>query len=142
MQEAVLRALASGAGFEPGTNLRAWVFTILRNAFFEHARRRRTEQAALVRSDLAEAGGDERVAAPAQQHQLELDELARHLFALSPLLRDALVLVGAQGFAHEEAAAICGVPVGTMKARVSRARTLLARSMMGKGRVPVHENVH
>ena len=65
--------------------------------------------------------GDE--AATAGQHgSLELADLQRHLFALPPLLREALVLVGAQGLSHEEAAAICGVPVGTMKARVSRAR--------------------
>jgi RNA polymerase sigma-70 factor (ECF subfamily) len=125
VQEAVVRALAAVAQFQPGSSPRAWMFTILRNAFYEQARRRRTERAAI-----AEAVQDEPSAVlPAAQGQVELGDLSRHLYALSPLFREALVLVGAQGFGYEEAAAICGVPVGTMKARVSRARGLLARSM-------------
>lgn len=141
VQDAVARALAAAAQWQPNTNQRAWLFAILRNTFYEQARRRRTERVALDRSNLAEAGGAERISAPSQHHQLELDELSRHLFTLSPLLREALVLVGAQGFAYEEAAGICGVPAGTMKARVSRARNLLARAMAERNVGRMHEPV-
>ena len=129
VQDAVVRALAAATQFQAGTDVRAWLFTILRNGFFEQLRRRRTETAAIARAAVGEDLSSERAIPASQQDRIDLDDLSRHLFDLSPLLRDALVLVGAQGFAYEEAALICGVPVGTMKARVSRARGLLARAM-------------
>jgi RNA polymerase sigma-70 factor, ECF subfamily len=138
VQEALVRALASMPQFRQGTSMRAWVFVILRNAFYENARRRRTERRALEHA----VAGDE-AARPDQDAQTELAHLQHHLFALPPLLREALVLVGAQGMSYEEAAQICGVPVGTIKARVSRARTNLARTMqdpqtqaLGAGETP------
>ncbi len=122
VQEAVVRALAAFDQFQPGTNLKSWLFTILRNAFFEQARRRRTERAALERAVMP----DEPHAAD-HESRAALSDLQRRLWRLPPLLREALVLVGAQGLSYDEAAVICGVPVGTMKARVSRARTQLRR---------------
>ncbi len=122
VQDAVLRALAALAQFQPGTSLRAWMFTILRNTFFEQTRRRTTERAVLDRSPVASEA-----VPPGQSGHMELSDVARQLYALPPLLREALMLVGAQGLSYEDAAAICAVPVGTMKARVSRARNLLAR---------------
>ncbi len=119
-----MRALVALPQFRDGTNLRAWLFTILRNTFYEQARRRRTERALLERSPAPETA-----AAAEQEARADLADLHRHLFKLPPLLREALVLVGAQGIGYEEAAQICGVPVGTVKARVSRARGQLARSM-------------
>jgi RNA polymerase sigma-70 factor (ECF subfamily) len=128
VQDAVVRALASAAQFQAGTSVKAWVFTILRNAFFEHARRRKREAAAMARH--AGAG------TPAlQQHHGEISDMSRMLWRLPPLLREALVLVGAQELTHEEAAAVCGVPVGTMRARVSRARGKLADAF-GEGARP------
>lgn len=124
VQEALVRALGALEQFRPGTNLRAWLFVILRNAFFEQARRRRTERAALERR-----GPDDAPAAPAQDARSELADLQGQIYVLPPLLREALVLVGAQGMSYEQAAEICNVPVGTMKARVSRARASLVRSM-------------
>ena len=124
VQEALVRALVALPQFRDGTNLRAWLFTILRNAFFEQARRGRTERAVLARSAAAEEFG-----APEQEARTDLADLQHHLFTLPPLLRDALVLIGAQGISYEEAAQICGVPIGTVKARVSRARAHLARTM-------------
>ncbi len=121
VQEVVLRALSALSQYQQGTSLRAWVFTIQRNIFYEQARRRRTERAAIERSGIA--------GQPATTNQPDhavLADLARHLFALPPMLREALVLVGAQGLSYEEAAIVCGVPVGTVKARVSRARARLA----------------
>ena len=122
VQDTVVRALASLDQFEPGSNLKAWLFTILRNLFFEQARRRQREAAALGAHGLLEE------AVPGRQtERSELRDLQRQLWQLPPLLREALVLVGAQELTHQEAALICGVPVGTMRARVSRARTQLAR---------------
>ncbi len=128
VQDTVVRALASIAQFTPGTSLKAWVFTILRNAFFEQARRRKREEAALA---LHTAAGGEAL----QQHHGEIADMSRMLWTLPPLLREALVLVGAQELTHEEAAAVCSVPVGTMRARVSRARARLSEAF-GDGQRP------
>jgi RNA polymerase sigma-70 factor (ECF subfamily) len=128
VQEALVRALGALAQFQRGTSIRAWLFTILRNAFYEQARRRRTERAVLEQAGVAELSS-----APHQENETALADLQRLIWTLPPLLREALVLVGAQGLAHEEAAAICNVPVGTMKARVSRARAKIARVMEGSG---------
>ena len=122
VQDTVVRALSSLGQFRAGTNLKAWLFTILRNLFFEQIRRRQREAAALG----AHGPVDEAVPGT-QADQSEVRDLQRQLWLLPPLLREALVLVGAQELSHEEAALICGVPVGTMRARVSRARTHLAR---------------
>lgn len=123
VQDTVVRALAAADQFQPGTNLKAWLFTILRNAFFEQARRRRRESQAL-RAHL-EAGE----AAEPPVSRADISDLQRAIWNLPPLLREALVLVGAQGLSYEEAADVAGAPVGTMKARVSRARARLARAV-------------
>lgn len=126
VQEALVRALAALPRFTPdaqagGNTLRGWAFTILRHAFYEGRRRRQREVTALeaqrhvVPGEAAEIG------------RAEIADLQAMLWRLPPLLREALVLVGAQGLTYEEAAAICATPVGTMKARVSRARAQLAR---------------
>jgi RNA polymerase sigma-70 factor (ECF subfamily) len=120
VQDSVVRALASIAQFQQGTSLKAWMFTILRNAFYEQSRRRRREDAALAAHAQSATDG-------VQSHHGEIADLSRMLWSLPPLLREALVLVGAQEMTHEEAAAICGVPLGTMRARVSRARRQLAQ---------------
>lgn len=131
VQDALVRALAAAGRFERGTNLKAWLFTILRNAFYEQGRRRRRE-AAVLRAGLPpnEAGR------PDQDGRSEVGDLERLIWTLPPLLREALILVGAQELTHEEAAAICGVPEGTMKARLSRARAALARAMAEPGPKP------
>jgi RNA polymerase sigma-70 factor (ECF subfamily) len=119
VQDTVVRALSSIEQFQAGTSLKAWTFTILRHACFEQARRRRREDAALARHA--------QVTGPAlQQHHGEIADVSRMLWTLPPLLRESLVLVGAQEMTHEEAAAVCGVAVGTMRARVARARSRLA----------------
>lgn len=135
VQDALVRALAALAQFRPGTSLRAWLFVILRNAFYEQARRRRQERAALRHGLPAEEGG-----APAQDAQSDIADLQTQLYALPALLREALVLVGAQGMSYEEAAEICNVPVGTMKARVSRARAQLARLLQRPSQAGVAED--
>lgn len=123
VQETTLRALAAWQQFRPGTNLRAWLFAIQRNLFRQGLRRRRPE---------GEPAG-ERAAPPGQHAHLEMGELDRALRRLPPAQREAILLVGAQGFSYEEAAAICETAVGTMKARVSRARSALARLLGEQG---------
>lgn len=124
VQDAVVRALAALPQYQAGSNLRAWLFTILRNTFYEQTRRRKTERAILSEHPTEDTGSH-----PAQHGHIDLGDLTRNLFLLPPLLREALVLVGAHGMSYEEAAAICAVPLGTMKARVSRARAQLAERM-------------
>ena len=126
VQDTVVRALGALAQFNAGTNLKAGLFTILRNLFFEQARRRRREAAALSAQVPAEE-----IARADQADPASLRDLQRTLWSLPPLLREALVLVGAQELSYDEAAAICGVPVGTMKARVSRARSQLTIALQG-----------
>jgi RNA polymerase sigma-70 factor (ECF subfamily) len=121
VQETALRALSASAQYQPGTSLKAWAFTIQRNLFLEQGRRRKREENALnQQAGAAEAMVDNKVP--------ELSELSRLLWALPPALREALVLVGAEELTHEEAAVICGVQAGTMRARVSRGRALLAKA--------------
>jgi RNA polymerase sigma-70 factor (ECF subfamily) len=119
VQDTVVRALGALAQFQPGTSLKAWMFTILRNAFYEQTRRRKRENAAM---ELHARTASEGI----QLHHGEITDLSQLLWSLPPLLREALVLVGAQEMTHEEAAVICCVPVGTMRARVSRARKQLS----------------
>ena len=130
VQDALVRALGALHQYQSGTSLKAWVFTILRNAYYEQGRRRWRE----VGLDEATADPDASMAsAPDHGSRAELGDLQRVIWQLPPLLREALTLVGAQELSYEEAAAICRVPVGTMKARVSRARTALARAMHRTG---------
>ena len=128
VQDTVVRALAAIEQFQPETSLKAWLFTILRNAFYEQERRRKRESAAMATHAQTAGGGT-------QQHHGEIADMSRMLWTLSPLLREALVLVGAQELTHEEAAVVCMVPVGTMRARVSRARSKLSQAF-GAGTRP------
>src|SRR5476649_121084 len=120
-QETLVKAWQSRASFIPGTNLKAWLFTILRNQFYSD--RRRAWRQAPWDQEAAEripgsAGDDQTWAA-------ELSDTVRALRCLSDEQREALVLVGAGGFSYEDAAAICQCAVGTVKSRVSRARRAL-----------------
>ena len=128
VQEALLRALANLDSFEPGTNMSAWLFTILRNLFRSEYRKRRREV----------EDGDGRFSAtlkmqPDQPGHIEFEEFRTALAKLPPDQREALVLVGASGFSYEEAAQICGSAVGTIKSRVNRARIRLAELLAIEG---------
>lgn len=123
VQEALTRTLQSMHDAVAIADLKPWCFAVLRNVFHEQLRSRRREEVRLKRELAVEA-------APATQElSSDVRDLGRKLSALSPLLREALILVGAQGLSYDEAARICGVPPGTMKARVSRARAQLAAAL-------------
>jgi RNA polymerase sigma-70 factor (ECF subfamily) len=124
VQEALARALAARGSFLPGSDLRAWLYTILRNTWFSAARRRARE-----RRVVAALEPPEEAAAPDPGEGLALGQLARALAALPAEQREALMLVGAHGMSGEEAARICGVAEGTLRARVSRARLALRRTL-------------
>jgi len=120
VQEALLRALANLGSFEPGTNMSAWLFTILRNLFRSEYRKRRRE--------VEDADGcyEERLTSlPEQNSRLEMLEFREALKSLPPEQRESLILVGASGFSYQETAQICGCAVGTIKSRVNRARSRL-----------------
>ena len=125
VQETLLRALAHIESFQPGTNMSAWLFTILRNHFYTEYRK--------LRREVEDGDGSyaERLKShPEQNGRVEFEELRVALANLPDDQREALILVGASGFSYEEAAEICGCAVGTIKSRVNRARTRLAEIML------------
>ncbi len=124
VQETLLRAIANIDSFQPGTNMSAWLFTILRNHFRSEYRKRRREVA-----DGEGHYAETLKSQPDQIGQVEFREFREALAQLPSDQREALVLVGASGFSYEEAAQICDCAVGTIKSRVNRARTRLAELM-------------
>jgi RNA polymerase sigma-70 factor, ECF subfamily len=124
VQETLLRALVNIDSFEPGTNLPAWLFTILRNLFRSEYRKRRREV-----EDGDGTYAESLKSQPEQEARVEFREFRVALAKLPSDQREALILVGASGFSYEEAAGICGCAVGTIKSRVNRARTRLAELM-------------
>jgi len=130
VQETLLKAWAAQDRFEPGTSMRAWTFVILRNAYLTDMRRNR------FRGEYDEGVAERILTAPAgQEEPLHLSDLHRALLTLPAERREALLLVGAGGFSYEEAAAICGCAVGTIKSRVGRARAALSE-MLANGAIP------
>jgi RNA polymerase sigma-70 factor (ECF subfamily) len=120
-QEALARAWASQSSFQPGTNLKAWTFMILRNQFYSE--KRRDWRSVELDPEVAERT---LVATIDPTEGLQVDELRRAIGMLPPEQREALILIGAAGLSYEEAAEITGAAIGTVKSRVSRARDRLA----------------
>ena len=121
VQETLLRALSHIDSFEPGTNMPAWLFTILRNLFRSEYRKRRREV-----EDADGRYAETLKSHPEQTGRVEFEEFRAALEKLPQDQREALILVGASGFSYEDAAAICGCAVGTIKSRVNRARSKLS----------------
>src|SRR5260221_3371473 len=119
-QDAMLKAWDARASYRMGPNMKAWTFMILRNQFYSE-KRRSWRQTQLDQ----EAAERTLVAIDNPESPVALDELRLGLAMLPAEQREALILVGAGGFAYEEAAEICGCAVGTVKSRVSRARRAL-----------------
>ncbi|MGZ5931444.1 MAG: sigma-70 family RNA polymerase sigma factor [Rhizomicrobium sp.] len=130
-QETLVKAWQSRASFVPGTNLKAWLFTILRNQFYSDRRRawRQTPWDSEAAERIPGTSGGQAWAA-------ELSDTARALKALPIEQREALILVGAGGFAYEEAAKISNCAVGTVKSRVARARKALLAILDGEQALP------
>jgi len=129
VQETLFKAWNHLDSFHEGTNLKAWLFTILRNTYFSERRKRRRE--------VEDADG--RYAAtlathPEQHGHMDMQDFRAALTRLPDDQREALILVGAAGFSYEEAAEISGCAVGTIKSRVNRARNRLA-DMLGMDQV-------
>jgi RNA polymerase sigma-70 factor, ECF subfamily len=126
VQDTLLRALAKRHQFAPGTNLKGWLIIIMRNRFFNLMRKS---------SHKAEIGTDRfadmRAVNGGQEAAIEIAEFKDALARLPATHREALILVGASGYSYEEAAEIAGVPTGTMKSRVSRARAELEAQLHG-----------
>ncbi len=121
VQETILKAWDKRASFEPGTNLKAWLFTILRNQHYSEHRKfgREVEDV-----DGIYAAG--LVALPEQFDRLEIHDISVALDKLRPDQREAILLVGIQGMSYEDAAVVMGTAIGTVKSRVNRARKNLA----------------
>jgi RNA polymerase sigma-70 factor (ECF subfamily) len=120
VQETLVKAWDKQQSFQLGTNLKAWLFTILRNEFYSQMRKRGRE--------IQDSDGimTERMAVhPSQPGMLDLNDFRSALEQLPEDQREAIILIGASGFSYEEAAEICDCAVGTIKSRVSRARSRL-----------------
>jgi len=124
VQDTLIKAWSHRDKFEPGTNLRAWLFTILRNTYYTAVLRRRRE----VRDETGEYAGSLRTPAT-QDWSVAMHALQAALQKLPAEHREALILVGAAGLSYEEAAEICGCALGTIKSRVNRARARLLKLM-------------
>jgi RNA polymerase sigma-70 factor (ECF subfamily) len=129
VQETAIKAWIARDRYQPGTNMRAWTFAILRNHYLSELRRGKRE------TDLDEGAAERMLVMEANQEApLHLDDMEAALHRLAPERREAVLLVGASGFRYEEAAEIAGCPIGTMKSRVARARADLARMLDGEVR--------
>jgi len=124
VQETVLKAWANRHRFQAGSNLMAWLCTILRNQFYTECRRAKRE---VEDADGVEAG--KMITLPAQEHVIELQKVWTILAKLPATQREALLLVAGQGLTYEAAAALVGAQTGTMKSRVSRARAFLEETL-------------
>ena len=131
VQETLMKAWHHQDSFETGTNLRAWLYTILRNEFYSQIRKRKREVEDAdgeYAAKVATEGG--------QESSLDMADLRLALAKLPEDQREAIILVGASGFSYQEAAQISGAAVGTVKSRVSRARDRLA-TLLGADRAAV-----
>ncbi|MDF2638056.1 MAG: polymerase subunit sigma-70 [Novosphingobium lindaniclasticum] len=127
VQEAAIKAWTARDRYTAGTNMRAWTFAILRNHYLSELRKSKRQ------TDLDEGAVERMLVMEADQEgPLHLGDMETALQKLAPERREAVLLVGASGFSYEEAAEIAGCPIGTMKSRVARARTDLARMLNGE----------
>jgi RNA polymerase sigma-70 factor (ECF subfamily) len=124
VQETLVKAWSNIESFVEGTNLRAWLFTILRNIYYSEYRKRRREVA-----DPDGAFAAKLATAPAQGGHMDMLDFRAALQQLPTDQREALILIGASGLSYEEAAGVCGCAIGTMKSRVNRARIRLVEML-------------
>lgn len=124
VQETAVKAWTARERYQPGTNMRAWTFAILRNHYLSELRKFKRQ------TDIAESDMERMLVMEADQEApIHLSDMEAALQQLAPERREAVLLVGASGFSYEEAASIAGCPIGTMKSRVARARADLSRML-------------
>jgi RNA polymerase sigma-70 factor (ECF subfamily) len=127
-QETLTRAWQARKSYEPGTNMRAWLFKILRNSYYSNGRRMRRQ------TPWSDQAAERILVSDGAQHaSMDLIDLHRAMSTLPDEQREALILVGAGGIAYHEAAQICGCAVGTIKSRVARARRAIIAALDGSG---------
>ncbi len=120
VQDTIVKAWGKQESFRPGTNIKAWLFTILRNEFYSQIRRSGREV-----QDTNNIFSNNMSVHPPQYGSLDLKDFKKALDSLPADQKEAIILIGASGFSYEDAAQICDCAVGTIKSRVSRARTKL-----------------
>jgi RNA polymerase sigma-70 factor (ECF subfamily) len=127
VQDTLMQALQAWQSFTPGTNLKAWLFTILHNRFVSIVSRKH------VRAEISVDDLSSMASVPAfQERRLEVIAFKAAFARLSPNHREVLVLNAVQGLPYEEIAVICGCEIGTVKSRINRARNLLKAMLMGE----------
>lgn len=126
VQDTLVRALAKQHLWQPGTNLRAWLFTLMHNQHVNTVRRNRREGMTVDVEDVASV----LVATTDPTGRRQLMELERGLKQLATEQREVIMLVGLEGLRYDEAAEILGVPIGTVRSRLSRGRDTL-RKLLG-----------
>lgn len=124
VQDTLVKAWNNASSYQEGTNLRAWLFTILRNTYFSDLRKTIREV-----EDIDGAHAERLAVLPSQNSHMDMLDFRQAFEELSDDQKEVLVLVGAEGFSYEEAAEICGCAVGTVKSRVNRARGTLAKKL-------------
>ncbi|MDX8350987.1 sigma-70 family RNA polymerase sigma factor [Cognatiyoonia sp. IB215182] len=128
VQDTIEKAWRGFHTFRPGTNLRAWLFTILRNTHYTNLRKTKGAQIVPV-----EPLAEELVGHPGGDTYIAMIDFERALGMLPVEQREALVLIGASGLSYQDAAQTCGVSIGTIKSRVNRGRARLA-ALLGRQR--------
>jgi RNA polymerase sigma-70 factor, ECF subfamily len=121
VQDTILRAWKNSDRFEEGTNLHAWLFTILRNFYYSESRKTRRSV-----EDPDGSYAARLASAPEQPAKCDVQDMLKAFRKLAVEHREALLLIVAEGLSYEEAAQVCEVAVGTIKSRVSRGRVRLA----------------
>lgn len=137
VNDTVLRALRKQDLYAMGTNLKAWLFTIMRNIHVNNLRAGQRSRLVQVDDDLLPNLAS---VAPGQEHALVLKELFRAMDGLNADQREALLLVVGQDFSYEDAARICNCPIGTIRSRLARARRELERMLSGEVAMPVPDD--
>jgi RNA polymerase sigma-70 factor, ECF subfamily len=127
VQDCLLRAIRKRHLFQPGTNLRAWLFTMLHHQYVNDVRRRVREGISIPVEDVAPV----LTASATQDAGLQLRDFDRAMARLPEEQRQALLLNGLEGFPYEDVAAILDIPLGTVRSRLSRGREAL-RYMLGR----------
>jgi RNA polymerase sigma-70 factor (ECF subfamily) len=128
VQDALERAIEKFHLYQPDTRLRSWLFAVMRNIFLDHFRKRKKQESMAVQ--LAEQSATH--APPNQFASLVSKDLMRHIETLKPEYRELLLLVAGRGISYEEAAEATGVPLGTVRSRLFRARNLLLKKLEGE----------